>query len=830
MIRPEETKQRLGDQPSFTASVSEAHKNCRKAEMGNERIERLRERLFVDQYPLSFQKIRLMTDSLKQTEGEPLILRRAKALANVLDSIPIFIEEGELIVGNGASQPMGVELDCDMAIWPQDEIDALREEGFVASEEDEAELQALNDYWKNSNLVARSGDLYDDERLWPFLQSGVVLPPWKSRTQGSGGGYAQGGMGLGPGFVLCGYDFARVLNSGLRSIIAEAEAELARTRFAAPDSAGKTYFLRSVILAHEAIIRFANRFAALAAEMEDSESDPQRKAELTRISQTCRRVPDEPARTFREAIQTFWFMFLLTNPQTTAAAGRFDQYMHPFYQRDKAEGRITDDQVLELLQCLRIKDMQLNRTSGRLLRQKNAGLAKWHNWTIGGVTPEGEDATNELTYLILQAALQCPTPHHTITLRVHEGTPEALMLKALEVIKTGIGMPAFVGDKSYIEFLLSHGVPLRTARDYIMTGCLDVNIVGRSRIGPYGMFIVPLVLDIFMHNGVDPNTGLQVGLQTGEPENFASFEDLMAAFKVQLAHFMDLAADKNNVELAAARDLFPDPVRSSLMDDALTEGKDMLDRTMPFENGAVLNLIGMINVADSLAAIKKLVYDDRRVSMSQLKAALAANWQGNGHEELRKEFLAAPKYGNDDDYVDSIAKELYQFWADTASTLDTRLGGKHMPAAISITSQAPGGALTGATPDGRYAGECLADGTMSAMRGRDTHGPTALIKSAAKIDQVPYQSTLMNLKFHPSALKGTEDLRKLSSLIKTYLSLGGKHVQFNVVSKDTLLEAQRHPEEHRDLVVRVAGYSAYFVQLTKAVQNEIIERTEHGEV
>jgi pyruvate formate-lyase/glycerol dehydratase family glycyl radical enzyme len=796
--------------------------------VGKERIERLRECLFVDQYPLSFEKIRLMTDSLKQTEGEPQILRRAKALANVLDRIPIFIEEDELIVGNGASKPMGVELDCDMAIWPQDEIDALREEGFVASEEDEAELQALNDYWRHSNLVARSGDLYDDERLWPFMQSGVVLPPWKSRTQGSGGGYAQGGMGLGPGFVLCGYDFARVLNSGLNSIIAEAKAELVRTRFAEADSAGKAYFLRSVILGHEAIIRFANRFAALAAEMAAAESDPKREAELARIAETCRRVPAEPARTFHEAMQSFWFVFLLTNPQTTAAAGRFDQYMYPFYKTDREEGRITDDQVLELLQCLRIKDMQLNRTSGRLLRQKNAGLAKWHNWTIGGVTPEGEDATNELTYLILQAALECPTPHHTITLRVHEGTPEALMLKALEVVKTGIGMPAFVGDKSYIEFLLSHGVPLRTARDYIMTGCLDVNIVGRSRIGPYGMFIVPLVLDIFMHNGIDPNTGLRVGLQTGDLESFASFEDLMAAFKKQLAHFMDLAADRNNVELAVARDLFPDPVRSSLMDEAITEGKDMLDRTMPFENGAVLNLIGMINVADSLAAMKKLVFDEARVSMSQLKAALAANWQGNGHQELRKEFLAAPKYGNDDDYVDSMAKELYQFWADTASTLSTRLGGKHMPAAISITSQAPGGALTGATPDGRCAGECLADGTMSAMRGRDIHGPTALIKSAAKIDQVPYQSTLMNLKFHPSALKGTEDLRKLSSLIKTYFSLGGKHVQFNVVSKDTLLEAQRHPEEHRDLVVRVAGYSAYFVQLTKAVQDEIIDRTEHG--
>lgn len=404
------------------------------------------------------------------------------------------------------------------------------------------------------------------------------------------------------------------------------------------------------------------------------------------------------------------------------------------------------------------------------------------------------------------------------------------MLKALEVVKTGIGMPAFVGDKSYVEFLLSHGVPLRTARDYIMTGCLDVNIVARSRIGSYGMFIVPLVLDIFMHNGVDPNTGLKVGLETGDLESFATFEEFVTAFQRQLAHFMGLAAEKNNVELAVVKDLFPDPIRSSLMIDAVKEGRDIFDRTMPFENGAVLNLIGMINVADSLAAVKKLVYEEKRVSMSQLKEALASNWQGNGYEELRKEFLAAPKYGNDDDYVDAIAKDLYQFWADTAATLDTRLGGKHIPAAISITSQAPGGALTGATPDGRYAGECLADGTMSAMRGRDTHGPTALIKSAAKIDQVPYQSTLMNLKLHPSALNGTEDLRKLSSLIKTYFSLGGKHIQFNVVSRDTLLDAQRHPENHRDLVVRVAGYSAYFVQLTKAVQDEIIERTEHGQL
>jgi formate C-acetyltransferase len=796
----------------------------------NQRIQKLRDRLFVDAYPICTEKIRLVTESFKQTEGEPQILRRSKALANVLDKITIFIEDDELIVGNAASKPMAVEFDCDYGIWSSEEIDALRKDGFIVSDEDETELRALNEYWKGKTLVGRCGQVYDDERLWPFMQSGVVLPPWKTRAEGSGGGYAQGGMGLGPGFFLCGFDFAKVLHSGLNQIIAEAEEELKNVRFTSADAVKKAYFLKSVIIAHEAIIRFANRFADLATQMAAKEIDATRKQELERIAETCRWVPANAARTFYEALQSFWFMFLMTTPQTTAAAGRFDQYMHPFYKQDIEAGRTSDDQVLELLQCLRIKDMQLNRTSGKANRQKNAGLAKWHNWTIGGVTPDGADATNELTYLILEAALRCPTPHHTITVRVHDGTPEALMLKALQVVKTGIGMPAFIGDKSYIEFLLSQGVPLRAARDYIMTGCLDVNIVGQSRIASYGMFIVPLVFDIFMHDGVDPNTGLQVGIKTGDLDCFESFDDLQNAFKKQLAYFMGLAAERNNIELRVAGELFPDPVRSSLMVDAIKEGKDMLDRTMPFENGAVMNPIGMINVADSLVAIKKIVFDEKQVTLKELKAVLAANWQGNGYDKMRKMFLSAPKYGNDDDYADEIARELYQFWADTAATLATCLGGRHIPAAISITSQAPGGALTGATPDGRYAGECLADGTMSAMRGRDTHGPTALIKSAAKIDQVPYQSTLMNVKFHPSALKSTPDLRKLSDLIRTYFSLGGKHVQFNVVTKETLLEAQRHPENYRDLVVRVAGYSAYFVQLGRAVQDEIIERTEHAQV
>ena len=796
----------------------------------NHRVKHLKNQLLVETYPLCIEKLRLVTESFRQTEGEPQILRRAKALANGLDKITIFIEDGELIVGNGASKPMGLEIDPDYGIWSQEEIESLKTEGYTISEKDQAELAVLNEYSRGKTLITRSGEVFfDDERLWPFVQSGVVLPPWKSKDEGSGGGYAQGGLGLGPGLFLVGVDFAMVLNNGLNEVIGEAEVELGKVRSTSVGTDKKTDFLKSVIIAHQAIIRFANRFANLAADMATQQADPTRKKELERIAETCRRVPANPARDFREAIQSFWFMFLMISPATTAAAGRFDQYMHPFYKADKEAGRISDDEVLELLECLRIKDMQLNRTSGKLNRKKNAGMAKWHNWTIGGLTPDGIDGTNKLTYLVLEAAKDCPTPHHTITLRVHDGTPEALMLKALEVVRSGIGLPAFIGDKSYVGFFVGHGVPLAEARDYIITGCLDANLVGKSRTAAFGMFIVPLVFEIFMHDGIEPRTGKLLGIRTGDIESFESFADFLAAFKEQLRYFMGLAAEKDNVEMRVSAELLPDPVRSSLMADAIREGKDMLDRTMPFENGAVLNPIGMINVADSLAAIRKLVFDDKRVSMSQLKRALEANWLGTEYANVRKMFLSAPKFGNDDDYVDSIAAELYRFWAETAATFDTALGGKHIPTAISITSHQPGGALTGATPDGRSAGEILADGTMSPMRGMDTGGPTAVLKSAMKIDQVPYQATLLNMKFHPSALQTTEDLTKLSYLIKTYFDFGGKHIQFNVVDRDTLIDAQEHPENHRDLIVRVAGYSAYFVQLGKAVQDEIIGRTEQVE-
>jgi pyruvate formate-lyase/glycerol dehydratase family glycyl radical enzyme len=785
--------------------------------------------LKVKEYPICIEKAQIILDSFKRHEGEPAILRRAMATADYLDKRTIFIEEDELIVGNVASKPMGMEVGSQTPAWAHEDIEELRKQGLSLSVEDEAILRSMDEYWlgKGRTVEERQGQFYDDERLWPFIQSGILCPPWNNKFDGRGYGAAGVGWGLGIGNSLVLVDYAKVLNQGIRQITREAREELKNLRYFSTEDIRKADFLKAVIIINEAFVRMARRYADLAANMAAHETNPMRQKELERIADTCRWVPENPARNFYEAMQSFWLTWMMIT-QGTAPGGRFDQFMYPFYKKDKAEGCITDEDVLELLECLRIKVMQYNFVGGGdMQRKKWAGLARWNNWVIGGVTPQGEDATNELSYLILEAAQDCKTPHHTITVRVHDKTPDKLLIKSLEVVKTGIGMPAFVSDKSYIEYLMNHGVSLEDARDYALAGCLDVALPGKSRINAIGMFIVPLVFEIMMYNGIEPRTGKQLGPQTGEFTSFRTFEEVMQAFKTQLKYFMGLAAEEHNIGLRAQTELFPDAFHSMLMDNAIKVGRDVLDRVMPFENGSMLNPVGMINVADSLAAIKKLIFEEKKLTLGELQAALKNNWQGNGYGDLRKLFLAAPKYGNGDKFVDSVAAEIYQFWADTAVTYTTAWGGNMKPAGISITAHAPGGSLTGATPDGRYAQETLADGTMSPAQGRDAHGPTGVIRSAIMINQTAFQSTLLNMKLHPTAIQSTEDMKKLASLIRTYFAHNGKHIQFNVVDKETLIAAQNNPEMHRDLIVRVAGYSAYFVTLSKVVQDEIIARTEH---
>ena len=787
-------------------------------------MEELMNKVRREHFPLCVQKTQLITKIYRQTEGEPESLRQAKAFAHVLENIPIWIDEEELIAGYAASKPWGVEIDPFLGPIDVELLKGLEQEGVVViDDKDWSAIREVAEYWRKRNWQYRTLQLID-ERLWKFLQVGIWLPPMRSRAEGVGA-YAGSGLGIYHGLHLAVPDYEKVLSHGLNSIMKEAEEELKSIRFFSRDDVEKRLFLEAVIIALKAINHFANRLADLAEAKAGTEANPERREKLQMIAETCRWVPAKPARSFYEALQSFWLIYLACNPSPTIGVGRFDQYMYPFYRKDKEMGRITDEEVVRLLCELRVKDMELVRVALRPeKRMQHAGMAKWHNMVIGGVTSNSQDATNELTYLILEAAKRLTTPHHTITLRVHEGTPEELMIKALEVVKTGVGMPAFVGDRSYIEFLLSKGVPLSVARNYALGGCLDVALPGLMRIVGASFFVAPKVLEIFLNNGVDPRTGLEVGPFKVALDEFQTYVQFTDALKEYLAHFIGLWVEEANLGAAVRSELAKHVVEAALMTNGIKAGKSFFERKMPYEVNSVLLPVGMINVADSLAAIKKLVFEEKKTTMEQLKKAVQANWEG--YEELRRMCLEAPKYGNDDDYADLIAKDLYRFLAKTITKFDYTLGGKHQPGGISISSMWAGGAITGATPDGRYAGEVLADGSMSPMRGRDTNGPTAIIKSASKIDQALYASTLLNMKFHPSTLGNTEDLRKLATLTKTYFSLGGKHVQFNVVNREILLEAQKQPENYHDLVVRVAGYSAYFIQLGKRVQDEIIARTE----
>lgn len=791
-----------------------------------DRIKRMQEALKVDKFPLCAEKHKLVVESLKKHEGLPSILARAHATADYLDNRTIYVDEDELIVGNVACKPMGLEASCWGPFWDDQDLDFILEGNYTISDEDRKTLREMDSFWdgQGRQMYEWQGRFYDDEHLWPFIRSGVLCPPWTSKVKGRGSGGAGFGWGMGIGLSFFVPDYAKVVTRGVKSVLDEAKEELRALRYVDNDSFDKAIYLQAVIVALEAMVRMYHRYGDACLDAAAKCADATRKAELEQMADTCHWIAENPSRGFRDALQNFWFYWMMIAHGTTPG-GRFDQYMYPFYKKDIESGALTDAQVLELIECLRIKIMQFNFVSGNAKqREKWAGMARWNNFVIGGVDRDGNDATNELSYLVLEAANEVRTPHFTITIRVADSTPAALMQKGLELVKTGLGMPAFVSDKSYIAGLMSQGVSEEDAREYALAGCLDLNIPGKSRINALGMFIVPKVLDIMMHNGVMRETGEQLGPKTGEMKDFKSYEDFLKAFKEQLHYFMSLYNEEHNILIRVTREVNPDVVHSAFAYDGIKCGKDIMNRKMPYENASLMNPIGMICVVNSLAAIKKLVFEDKVCTMEEMFNAIEANWAG--YEELQAQCKAAPKFGNGIDMVDDIAADMYKFWSDSCNDFTTVYGEHPRPTGISITAYAPGGAYTCATPDGRNFGDLLPDGCASPAQGTDTNGPTASLASAMKIDQDPFNAMLLNMKLHPSALKTEEDLGKLGALIKTYMQNGGKHIQFNVVDNETLRKAQEKPEDYRDLVVRVAGYSAYFNYLTTAVQNDIIARTE----
>lgn len=794
----------------------------------SERIKMLKSRL-TNNYPISIEKFRILCDSLEESFGEPVILRRAKVFRDVLERFPLNIMDGELIVGTGSAKYNGVELDCGSGPWTPTELRALQEDGYILSDEDLEAVEDLNRRAKDLGLLETMNLVIEgNERLEPYLRSGMILPPWHPRNKEgnvAGGGGSSAGLGLGPGLQLCCIDWENVMKRGLQSYIDECEEELRNLRYFSSDSMDKGITLKSMLITLKAACRLGRRYEALALEMAEKEEDPQRRAELLLIAKHCAHVPDYPARTFPEAMQMFWLIYLCINPGGLAPYGRFDQYMYPFYKADIDAGRITDEEVLEYLQCMRIKDMELFGLGGQEMRKRAVGNAKWHNMTIAGKKPDGSDATNELSYLVLEAAIRCPLPHHTITIRVADTTPLSLIRKGVECQAKGLSMPAFISDKSYTAFFTMHGAPEEEARDFCLAGCVDPVLPGRSRTIACGMYATPMMLEFFLNDGIDPKTGLRVGHSLPPLNSYKTFEEFLAAFKSEIHHYMSLGAEKNNLENCAQRALYPLPFHSALFRGGIKSGQDLHARRFDFENNAVFNAVGMVNLGNSIYAIKKLVFEDKQLTLQELKEILDANWEG--HEDLRQQCEDLPKYGNGIDDVDLIVGDLYDYWRQSAESFDAAYGGTQMATAMSITSYAPAGAITGATPDGRHKGDIFADAAASACQGHDKCGPLALMRSAMKIPQDGMQAVLFNMKFLPSALATEEDQEKLANAIRVYLLNGGKHVQFNVVDKETLLDAKVNPKDHEDLMVRVAGFSTYFVSLNDQIQNEIIGRTGH---
>jgi pyruvate formate-lyase/glycerol dehydratase family glycyl radical enzyme len=793
-----------------------------------ERVRRLRESLRVSQFPICVEKAQIVRDSYVRNDGWPQIIRRARATADYMDQKTIFIEPDELIVGNVASRPMGMEMGSLGPGWPDDDLDDLVAGGQLSiTDEDRKVLRSLDDYFLNRGRTQdeHQGSYYDDERLWPFIQAGFLCPPWTRRDQGRGQGAAGVGWGLGlaPTSLNC-PDYAKIIHGGFKPVIEEAAERLKNLRYFDDESVYKADFYKACLIALPAMVRLANRYADLAEQMAQTEQNETRKQELLQIASICRRVPEHPARTFREGMQSFYFYWLAVASGTTPG-GRFDQYMYPLYKADLAAGRITPDEALELLECLRIKIMQMNFVGGgKQQREKWAGMARWHNFIIGGCDSDGNDATNDLTYLMLDAAREGQTPHHTLTLRVNKNTPPELMKKAIEVVKTGIGMPAFISEDLYIKFLTDYGIDIREAREFAIAGCMDIMLPGRSRNQAFGMMLVPMILELALFNGINPRTGTRQGPATGEFASFKTYEDFYRAFQIQLNHIVGQVVEEHNILLVTQRELFPDVLHSAFFEGGLETGRDALSRTLKFENGHAVNMVGMVDTIDSLSAIKQLVFEEKRIPAQTLLDALTSDW--DGYDGVRRLCLDAPKFGNDLADVDSLGAA---FWKDLSKVVRqyrSAYGGTVLPTAISITSHAPGGALTGATPNGRRRGETFADGSISPHQGCDRHGPLAVLHSGMKIPQDQYMATLFNMKFHPSALQTEEEMAKLASMIRVYLTNGGKQIQFNIVGRDTLLAAKKEPKKYADLIVRVAGYSAYFVTLTERVQDELILRTE----
>ena len=767
------------------------------------------------------ERARIATEVYKSTEGQPMAIRRAKVLRAVLQRMSIWIHDGELIVGNQASTPRSSPFFPETtSTWVERELDTFWERPvdkfYVRPETRQVLVDEVFPYWRDRTVEHLALTLMPEETKEAWLIPNPVFSPEL---------YLRNGVG----HLIAGY--TTILENGFDGIIAECKQRLAGLDVADPESIGKRVFYESVLMSSEAAIAFAQRFADLATALAVEEVDPARQKELEQIAEICRRVPAKPARTFWEAVQSFWFVQLLLQVEIDGLAistERFDKLLYPYYEKDVSAGVITKGQAQELLECLWIKTFEIMKVYDLHNATYFAGYSIGQIFTIGGLDAAGQDDTNELTYLCMEAENNQRLSQPNLAVRINRNTPDRFLYRVCRHIAEGTGKPSLFNDETIIPSLLKTGVSLAEARDYGLIGCVEpgppASLYGWTNAA---MFNLAKCLELALNDGRCRLTGRVDGLQTGDPRGFTTYDDLLSAYKEQVQFFVKHMVAALNAIDVAQRELVPLPLVSGTMRDCLARGRDLS------AGGAKYNFmgpqaVGIADVADSLAAIKKLVYEEQTISMDELLHALDSDFAGS--DDLRRRLRDAPKFGNDIDYVDRIAVDVGAHYCSDVERYTTPRGGCYRGGLYPVSANVPMGQAVGALPSGRLAGTPLADG-VSPAPGADEKGPTAVLKSVAKLDHVAATNgTLLNQKFSPDALGTPEQIRKFMDLNRAYFELGGWHVQYNVVSAETLRSAQECPDEFKNLLVRVAGYSAFFVELDRSLQEAIIARTEHAAV
>ena len=827
------------------------------------RIQKLVDALYEHMPVIESARAKLITESYKETEGEPIITRRAKAFAHILHNIPIIIRDNELIVGSSTIAPRGCQTFPEFSYeWLEAELDTVATrtaDPFEIAEETKAELKEADKYWKGKTTSELATSYMAPEAI-KAIEHNIFTP----------GNYFYNGVG----HVTVKY--WEVLEIGFEGIMEKAQKELDGCSVGDGNYARKSHFLEAVILSCKAVIDYAGRYAKLAQEMAAQTSDPVRKQELFVIAENCSRVPAKGAQNFYEACQSFWFVQQLLQMESSGhsiSPGRFDQYMYPYYKKDMEAGTITREFAQELMDCIWVKLNDLNKCRDAASAEGFAGYSLFQNLIAGGQNKEGEDVTNDLSVMCIQASMHVHLPAPSLSVRVWNGSPHEFLIKAAELTRTGIVIPAYYNDEVIIPALQNRGLSLEDAREYNIIGCVEPQKAGKTEgWHDAAFFNMCRPLELVFSNGMDK--GEMVGIPTGDVTQMKTFDEFFDAYKKQMEYCISLLVNADNAIDVAHAERCPLPFLSCMIDDCLKEGKSVQ------EGGAVYNFtgpqgFGIANMADGLFAIRKLVYEDKKVSMKELKEALAWNYdkgldaQSAGDmtemimkamqkagrnvdastaEGLLKTFMGmkpgeqktqrfkeihdmideVPKFGNDIPEVDYFAREVAYTYSKPLQKYNNPRGGKFQAGLYPVSANVPLGGQTGATPDGRYAHTPVADG-VSPSAGKDVKGPTAAATSVSRLDHfIVSNGTLFNQKFHPSALSGREGLEKFVALIRGYFDQKGMHMQFNVVDRQTLLDAQEHPEKYKHLVVRVAGYSALFTTLSRSLQDDIIRRTEQG--